>query len=390
MLKLQQPKPVKGKKPMVLLGLAAVVLCAMGGTLWWNASSRVVLEGAHLKELRLPVTAEPGARIREVYVTEGQTVGQGQALFALAAEEKERMYAEAQTRLLEVEMQTPPEKLRFVREKSGKKDGPVTLGEQLEQLFTDEQTIRANVATLAEAEARAAVALNRGHIQTQHKKPASNEMVALTAAHENTRQELARSREMLEKISTERAQLERDMRLIREAQRQENIPEKAAVARAQAYEEQLARVAEAKAALDAMVITAPAAGIVRNVQVKNGTSIASEGLALEISPVTVTLLVEGLLSLEEARNVAPGMPCTISLPEAKGNLAGQVEDVRLVPVGGSRTKEGDPTVTYKYLVTSRINNIPTELTPQLYQWGLEGVPVDVRIDLNKSFGSFFQ
>ena len=390
MLELKLPKPTKAKKPFVLFGMAAVLLCAVGGAFWWQASNHVALEGARLSEARLPVTAEPGARITEVYVTEGQTVEQGHPLFALAAEEKERIYAEAQTRLLEAEMQTPPEKLRLVREKAGKNTGPVTLGEQLEQLFVDEQTIRANVATLAEAEARTAVALNRAQVLPQNRRPAPSEMAALTANHQNTRQELARSREMLEKLSTERAQLERDMRLIRQAQQQENIPEKAAVARAQAYEEQLARVAEAKAALDALVITTPVAGTVRNVQVKNGSILSNEGLALEISPEHVTLRVEGLLSLKEARKIAPGMPCDITVPgQTKEHLAGQVEDVRLIPIGGSRTNEGDPTVEYKYLVTTRITRFPPELAPQLSQWGLENIPVEVRIDTGRSFGSFF-
>ncbi|WP_027187632.1 HlyD family secretion protein [Desulfovibrio cuneatus] len=391
MLELKLPKPAQKKNPVILLGIAAAVLCAVGGAFWWNASSQVVLEGARLSEARLPVTAEAGARVSEVFVIEGQTVAQGHPLFALAAEEKERIYAEAQTRLLEAEMQTPPEKLRLVRAKAGKNAGPLTLGEQLEQLFLDEKTTRANVATLAEAEARAAIALNRAQIQPQNKRPASNEMAALAAAHENARQELARSREMLEKFSGERAQLERDMGLIRQAQQQENIPEKTAVARAQVYEEQLARVAEAKAALEAMVIITPAAGTVRNVQVKNGSILANGGLALEITPDNVALRAEGLLSMEEARKIATGMPCEITVPgHSQKHLAGQVDDVRLIPIGGGRTKEGEPTIEYKYLVTTKINQVPPELAPQLSQWSLENMPVEVRINVGKPFGSFFQ
>ena len=390
MLELQRPKPANNKQIYIFTGIAIVLLCVAGGFWWWQAAKQVKLEGARLTEARLPVTAKVGVPIAEVFVTEGQTVGEGHPLFTLAAYEQQRIFAEAQTRLLEVEMQTPPEKLRLVREKAGKNAGPATLGEQLEQLFVDEQTTRGNVATLAEAEARAAIAMNRAHVLPQNTRPGPNEMAALATNHENARQELGKAREMLEKLSTERAQLERDMRLIREAQQQENIPEKTAVARALAYEEQLARVAEAKAALDAMVITTPVAGTVRNVQVNSGSVLTDGAIALEIAPSNATVRAEGLLSIEEGRRITPGMPCEITVP-GKGNerFDGFVEDVRLIPLGGEQTNNGAPIVEYKYLVITTLNRIAPEQVPQLAQWGLENVHVEVRIDAGMPFGSLF-
>ena len=390
MLELQRPKTAHNKQMYIFSGIAIVLLCVAAGFWWWQAAKQVKLEEARLAEARLPITAKAGVPIAEVFVTEGQTVGEGHPLFALAAHEQQRIFAEAQTRLLEAEMQTPPEKLRLVREKVGKNAGPATLGEQLEQLFVDEQATRAHVATLAEAEARAAIAMNRAHVLAQNSRPAQTEMAALTANHENARQELGKAREMLEKFSTERAQLERDMRLIRQAQQQENIPEKTAVARALAYEEQLARVAEAKTALDAMVITAPVAGTVRNVQVKSGSVLTDGAIALEIAPSNATIQVEGLLSIEEGRKITPGMPCEITVPgKANGRLGGLVEEVRLIPLGGERTNNGDPTIEYKYLVITTLNRVAPEQAPQLAQWGLENMQVEVHIDAGTSFGSFF-
>lgn len=295
--------------------VTAVIILALAGMgyFYWQARGAAVSTSAAVDgRLARAVAVVPGT-VSEVFVKAGDTVAQGQPLFALDRSGYESALGNARERLAEIAASLPG----GIIVPSPMASRAVSPGKSLDALRDEEDEARKAVEVAAHVHASASLALSREH------KPGTGRQKALIARDEAAIS-LQRARAAYEKVSYARARKEAEDR----AAASNGVVSAALAARIAEYQAQLSRVRLAEQALAGAVVHAPEGGRVLLQAVVVGARVAAGDAPVAILPdMDAVLGVTAFFAPKDAAKLAEGQECAIALPNGEFAATGRILEV---------------------------------------------------------------
>jgi len=294
--------------------LAAILLLAViGAGVFYYQSGHLQLDGILQSNLR-PLASEYGGRVTQVDARPGLRVSQGTVLVRFDETALRSALFKEEQQLQALAMLVPPSLVRV----PGIGGGDESLTERLERQRLVEETATRRLQEATDQEAQAAILYSRASMLVTQGKLSKQELESAEAHLAAARKQVRDARQIFETFSLERAATGVEIQRMRDMQTLVGADRLSEGERLQHFEAQEARVADLRAALAAAVIVAPTDGVIIDVAVYPGDSIAPMQPCLLFRPDGQAARVRTLAPQREAARLRAGQPARIHLntPEA--------------------------------------------------------------------------
>lgn len=356
------PKPRARFVPVgALTALAVLMLAALGFYFWYSAGKLTF--SAETASLSMAVISPGSGRLAFVDVHKGQAVLKGQILarfddggLGARVEEQRRLVAELALTL-------PPEHIMLPAPDGGQE----SLAQQEERRRLTEQEADARLQAATEAEAQAAIIYQRTLMLTASGALEPAQRDAAEQALAEARRATAAERAEFERQSLQRADSSADIRRLKELQYLSGADKVPARQRLGAYRRASAALALSESELAALLISAPADGVITNIAVQAGQTLAAADFVMELTPTPAATGYRALLPLAQAEKLRAGQACRIALTGRDQALPGVLRSV--LPVSGKAESE--------------VWIAPLERTPDAAPGAMPGAMVEVTVFLRQ-------
>lgn len=308
-----------------------LAVLAIGGAFWfWNLPDRVVSESASLEGGTLGVSVSVPGKVGETYVKAGETVAEGQPLFALDKSGYEMQLARERVKLAEIASTIPGD----VLVPSPTAAHNAVPGKPLAALRIEEEAARKSVEAASHVLAAANIALARfDSAKAPSSERGASKRQQLLILRDEAAVSLKKSKDAYDTVSYARAQREAlDKTLL------SNKPVSAALAaRIAEYQAQISRVRLAEHTLAATIVLAPEAGKVAVMAARPGVSLAAGDVPVTIVPEkTKDIWVSAFFGLDHASAVRVNRECFVLFPNGAEPVKGFIGAVQ-PPSEGRKT-----------------------------------------------------
>lgn len=308
----QRAKSRLGRGISVFLLLLVLGVCF---AIYWHQSGKIQFDGT-VQDSLSTVTAQGTGTVTRLEVKVGELVRRGQVLVRLDEETRRQALLEAQEKLAQLERLVPPEYLRVPV--PGEPGVEQSLTARLEDQRAEEDAARIRLEDASDNEAKARILASRvasmaaRHEATPEQRAAAEDGLAAAS------REKEEAKRAFEALSLRRAGTGQDIRRMRDAQTAIGAGVVPVETRLSMYTQQRERVVHAVRALEQADIRAPEDGMVAQLLVAPGQSVAPGLPCLLLRPAGAEAVITAELPRDISRNLKEGQPCLIHIREVEG------------------------------------------------------------------------
>ena len=338
----QKAAPSRGRRKAFLIFFAVLLLCALGGLLYWIhirnfESTDDAQVDAHLNS----ITARIDGTIIGVYVDDNQVVQVGEPLIDLDPRDYQVTLDQALAQLSQAQSmlvaQQPNIPITQVENTTNIAGGEFEVADAEAALAAAERDRESSDAKLSESEAnnsRAQADLARYQLLIRKEEVSQQEYDQIVATAKAQAATVAANRAALQSsahlVEQRRAQLQQSQSKL--TQYRNNAPRQLAIRRATVQsnranaESANAQVEQARLRLSYCKIVAPVAGIVMRRSAEVGSHVSAGQQLLQVAQVN-DIWVTANFKETQLRNIRPGQAVTIHVDALKRDYEGSVESI---------------------------------------------------------------